>query len=82
MLEDRADDPLLLGARDCTPEIDTSDIIVAFPNGLSVAFSKGISLFSGMFQRIVTCPVGVCWKCPMDVQLHVPIDNHFVISGG
>ena len=52
-----------LGAKDCTPEIDTSEIdrgfSVAFSNGLSVAFSDEILLVSGIFQRIGTCPVDV-----------------------
>ena len=33
------------------------DAQYAFSNGLSVAFSNAISLFSGIFQRNVTCPV-------------------------
>ena len=47
---------IYLGAKDCTPEIDTSEVIVTF-NGCSVAFSNGSSLVSGIFQRIVACPV-------------------------
>ena len=46
----------------------------AFPNGCSVAFSNVISLFSCMFQRIVTCTVDLYWNCPMDVQWHFPMD--------
>ena len=49
----------------------------AFPNGCSVVFSNGISLFSGRFKRIVTCPVYVYWKCPMDCQWYFPMDVHF-----
>ena len=41
---------------------------VAFSDGLSVAFSNIISLFSGSFQRIVTCPVDFHWNCLMDFQ--------------
>ena len=45
-----------LGAKYCTPEINTSELIVDFqgqvPMDLSVAFSKGISLFSCIVQRI------------------------------
>ena len=75
-----------LRAKDCTPEINTSEIIVDFqwhfPNGLSVACANGISLLSGMFQRIVTFQVDFHWKCPMDVQWHFPMEFHlFVISG-
>ena len=43
-------------------------ISVACSNECSVAFSNGISLFSGIFQRFVTCPVDFHWSCPMDFQ--------------
>ena len=69
-----------LGAKDCTPEIDTSEIIVNcqchFPLGFEWHFAKGISLVSGMFQRIVTCPVDVYWNCPMDCQRHCLMKVH------
>ena len=42
------------------------------------SFSNGMSLFSGMFQRIVTCSVDVYWDCPMDFQRHFPMDFNFV----
>ena len=35
---------------------------MASPNGLSAAFSSGISLVSGISQRIATCPVNVSGK--------------------
>ena len=38
------------------------------PLGCSVASCSGISLFSGSFQSIVTCPVNFYWNCPMDFQ--------------
>ena len=61
---------LILGAEDCTPEIDTSEIIVdcqwQFPMGCQLHCSNGISLVSSIFQRIVTCPVDAYWNCPMD----------------
>ena len=50
-----------MGTTACTPEIDTSEIFVDFqwhvPTDSKWYFPKGSSLFSGMFQRIVTCPV-------------------------
>ena len=49
---------------------------VTFSNGCSVAFSNGISLVSGMFQRIVTFPVDFHWNCPMDCQRHFPLTFH------
>ena len=45
------------GAKYCTPEIDTSEIIVDFQRHFPMdlgAFSNGLSLVSGVFQRIVT----------------------------
>ena len=45
--------------------------------GFSVACSKGISLFSGIFQRIVICPVDFYWNCPMDFRWHFPVEFHF-----
>ena len=52
---------------------------VAFSDGLSMAFSNGFSCFclSGLFQRIVTSPVDICWKCPTDLQWHLPMEFHF-----
>ena len=50
---------------------------VALSNRCLVACSNGISLVSGISQRIVTFPVDVHWKCPMDVQWHRPIQFHF-----
>ena len=44
---------LKIRAKYSTPEINTSEIIVDF---------------SGIFQRIVTCPVDVYGNCPMDFQ--------------
>ena len=49
----------MLGTKDCTPEIDTLEIIVDcqwhFPTGLhlSVVFSKGLSLGQWIFSGIV-----------------------------
>ena len=39
---------------------------VACSHGCPVAFSNTISMFSGIFQRIATCPVDCYWNCPMD----------------
>ena len=50
---------------------------MAFSNGCSGAFPDIISLVSGMFQRSVTFPVDLNWKCPMDVQWHFPMEFHF-----
>ena len=50
---------------------------VASSDGLSVASSNIFSLFSGILQRIVTCPVDVYWKSPMDSQWHFPTKCHF-----
>ena len=47
---------------------------VAFSYGLSAAFSNGIAIFSGIFQRIVTCPVGFYWNRQMGVQWHFPME--------
>ena len=49
---------------------------VTFVNGLSVAFSNNISVVSGIFKRIATCPVEFHWNCPMDVQCHFPTSFH------
>ena len=38
---------------------------VALPDGLSVAFSNGLSIVSGIFPRIVPCPVEFYWKFPI-----------------
>ena len=46
-----------------------------------VAFANGFSLVSGIFQRIVTCPVDFYWKCPMAFQWHLPTESTFAISG-
>ena len=54
---------------------------VAFPYGLSVVFSEGISFVSGMFQRIVTCPGDFHWNCQMHRQWHFRMDFIFVRSG-
>ena len=45
--------------------------------GFSAAFSNIISLVSGIFQRIGTCPVDVYWIRPMDLQWHFPTDFPF-----
>ena len=37
-----------------------------------VVFSNRMSLFSGIVQRIVTCPVDCYWNVPMNVQGHFP----------
>ena len=46
----------------------------AFPNGFWVAFSPGMLLFCGMFQRIVTCPADCRWTVQMDCQWHFPME--------
>ena len=70
---------------DCTPEIDTSEnhreSSEALSKGFSVAFSNGISLFSCIFQRIITFPVDLYWNCPRDFQWHFPRDFTSVTSG-
>ena len=50
-----------IGATCCTQEIARNHrgLSVAFSNGFQVAVSNGCSLFSGMFQTIVTCPMFV-----------------------
>ena len=59
-----------LGAKDCTPEINSSEIIVDFqwrcPMGFQWHFPTEIHFSGVCFQRIVTCPVDVYWNCPMD----------------
>ena len=69
------------GANDCTPEIDTSEIVVGFqwrfpmdfqwhfPTKFhsSVALSKGLSLVQWILN----------WNAPMDCQQHFPMDFHF-----
>ena len=42
-----------------------------------MAFSNGISLVRGIFQRIDTFPVDFHWNFPMDVQWHFPMEFHF-----
>ena len=54
---------------------------VACPDGFPVASSNMCFVVSGIFQRIVTCPVEFYWKCPMDCKWHFPIEVHSVISG-
>ena len=47
-----------------------------------MAVSNLISLVSGMFQSIVTCPVDFDWKFPMDIHWNFAMEFHlFVISG-
>ena len=53
------------------------DISVAFSNGLSVAFSNLILLFSGIFQRSATFPVDFHCNCHIDFPWHFPIEFHF-----
>ena len=45
--------------------------------GFSVALFNIISLFSGIFQRIVTLPVDYYWNFPMDFHWHYPMAFHF-----
>ena len=74
----------ILGAKDCTPEIDTSEVIADFqwhvPMDFHV-FSNGNSLFGFSFQRIFTFPVDftgiVQWMFSDIFQWHFT----FVISG-
>ena len=50
---------------------NTSEIIVDFQWRFKmdkVVFSNGSSIFSGIFQRIVTSPVDFHWNWPMDFQ--------------
>ena len=66
------------GAKDRTPEINTSEIIVDcqwyFPTDCQLHFpiEFHLSLVSGISQGIVTCPVDVYRNCPMDFQWHFP----------
>ena len=74
-----------LGAKDCTPEINTSEIIVDFQWISQWTFSGTLSnitsLVSCVFQRIVTFPVDFHWNCPMDFQWHFSNGISLVISG-
>ena len=64
---------LTLGAKDRTPEINSSEIIVMYSGIFQWTFS-GIFQHHFMFscisvafpQKIVTCPVDVYWNRPMD----------------
>ena len=49
---------------------------MAFSDGLSVAVSKGFSLFNGIWQRIVTCPVDLYLDFPVDFQWHFPMESN------
>ena len=60
-----------LGAKDCTPESNTSEIVVDF----KWHFPTLLSWFSGIVHRIVTFPVDCHWNCPMDFLWHFPMDS-------
>ena len=55
-------------------------MLAAFPNGVSVVLSNGISLVSGLFRRIVTRPVDLYWNSPMDCQWYFRWNFTFMIS--
>ena len=69
-----------IGAKDCTPEIKTSEIIVDvqwhIPMDVQWHVPTDVNLSVVLFQRIVTCPVDVYLNCPMDCQWHVPMHVH------
>ena len=46
-------------------------------HGCSKASSNGISLVSGILQRIVTCPVDVYWTFPTGPQGNFPMEFRF-----
>ena len=52
-------------------------IFSGIPNGLSVIFSNGISLVSGIFQSVDTFPVDFYKEIPMDVHWNLPLKFHF-----
>ena len=62
---------IIIGARDCTPEINTSDIIVDvhwhFQQMFRGLFQQNF-IVQWYFQRIVSFPVDFHWKCPLDFQ--------------
>ena len=53
---------------------------VVFPSGFSVAFSRGISLFSGIVQRIITFPVDLHWNFPMGGTIRQGGNSHFQLD--
>ena len=79
----------LTGAKDCTPEVDTSEIVVDFrwyfPTDLLVAFSDRISLslwHVPKFKGLVAFPVDFYWKCPMDIHWDFPTEFHSCVISG
>ena len=60
----------------CTPEIDTSEIIVdvqwRFPMDPQWHFPTYFHSSVFFFKRIVTCPADFYWKFPLDFQRHIP----------
>ena len=46
------------------------DMATVAPCALASGAANGISLFRGMFQRIVIFPVDFHWNCPMDFPWH------------
>ena len=68
---------LLGGKKDCTPEIDTSEIM-EFRWHFPMDFS-GIFQHNFFVQRCV--PKNCHWNCPMDFQWHFQWNFTFVISG-
>ena len=61
-----------LGAKACTPEINTSEIIVDFRG----VFQRNL-IIARIFQRIVTFPVDFHRICPTDVRCRFPTEFHF-----
>ena len=62
----------LVGAKDCTPDIDASEISgfpVAFSNGCSVAFSNELSLSVVCSTGLSLSPADFQYNCAMDVYL-------------
>ena len=68
-------------AKDCTPEIDTSEIIVDcqwhFPMDCQWCVPTNLHFSAVVSQGIVTFPVDVHWIVPMDSQWHVPMDSQW-----
>ena len=47
-----------------------------YPMDFQWHFPMDVHLFSGMLQRIDTCPVDFRWNSPMDFQWHFTMDVH------
>ena len=70
-----------IGAKHCTPEINTSEIIVDFQWHFPMDLSNLFSLVSGIFQTIVTSPVDLYWSFPTDFSGIFSDSHHGLFSG-